>query len=190
MRLVQGNRVPKAFRSTSKRMCLRAATFLVAMVGLLLTPTGFARADNGNSSGHGDPHVFRVVDKHGKFVGYSLSENLVAREINGVWVTFYVQTGIGIFDSRAIFVHYLTTDCTGPRYVSHYSTFAEGTRVGSTLYYPTDTQVLSPRSLRVISGDGEEGVCSPASGIPGVYGVPTTIEVDSFGLEVPFKAIQ
>ena len=191
MRGVQGNRVPKAFRTTSKRMRLyRSVTFLVAVVGLLLTPTGFARADNGNSSGHGDPHVFRVVDKHGKLVGYSLSENLVAREINGAWVTFYVQPGIGIFDSRAIYVHYLTTDCTGPRYISHYSTFAEGTRVGSTLYYPTDTQVLSPRSLRVISGDGEEGVCSPASGIPGVYGVPTTIEVDSFGLEVPFKAIQ
>jgi hypothetical protein len=191
MQLVQGNRVPKAFRRISKRMHLyRSVTFFVAVVGLLLTPTAFARADNGNSSGHGDPHVFRVVDKYGKFVGYSLSENLVAREINGAWVTFYVQPGIGIFDSRAIYVHYLTTDCSGARYISHYSTFAEGTRVGSTLYYPTDTQVLSPRSLRVISGNGEEGVCSPASGISGVYGVPTTIEVDSFGLEVPFKAIQ
>jgi len=191
MRRVQGNPVPKAFGSTSKRIRLyRSATFLVAVIGLLLTPTGFARADNGNSSGHGDPHVFRVVDKHGKFVGYSLSENLVTREINGAWVTFYVHPAIGIFDSRAIYVHYLTTDCSGPRYISHYSTFAEGTRVGSTLYYPTDTQVLSPRSLRVISGDGEEGVCSPASGIPGVYGVPTTIEVDSFGFEGPFKAIQ
>jgi len=163
---------------------------LFAVAGLFLAGANFARADSGNSTGHGDPHIFRVVDKHGKFVGYSLSENLVTREINGTWVTFYVHPGIGIFDSRAIYVHYLTTDCSGPRYISHYSTFAEGTRVGSTLYYPTDTQVLSPRSLRVISGDGEEGVCSPASGIPGVYGVPTTIEVDSFGLEVPFKAIQ
>jgi hypothetical protein len=191
MRLVQGNRVPKAFRSTLKRMRLfKSATFFVAVVGLLLTPTAFARADNGNSSGHGDPHVFRVVDKHGKLVGYSLSENLVAREINGTWVTFYVHPGLGIFDSRAIYVHYLTTDCSGPRYVSHYSTFAEGTRVGSTLYYPTDTQVLGPRSLRVISGDGDEGVCAPASNVPGVYGLATTIEVDSFGLEVPFKAIQ
>ena len=191
MRRIQGNRVsPKAF-PTSKRLRLyRSATFLVAVIGLLLTPTKFARADNGNSTGHGDPHVFRVVDKHGKLVGFSLSENLVAREINGTWVTFYVHPAAGIFDSRAIYVQYLTTDCTGPRYISHYSTFAEGTRVGSTLYYPTDTQVLSPRSLRAISGDGEEGVCSPASGIPGVYGVPTTIEVDSFGLEVPFKATQ
>jgi hypothetical protein len=42
----------------------------------------------------------------------------------------------------------------------------------------------------VVSGNGEEGVCSPASDIPGVYGVATTIEVDSFGLDVPFKAIQ
>jgi len=183
--------VPKAFRSTSKRMCLySSATFLVAVMGLLLTPTSFVRADNGNSTGHGDPHVFRVIDKHGKFVGYSLTDNLVAREINGVWVTFYVHPALGIFDSRAIYVQYLTTDCTGTRYISHYSTFAEGTRVGSTLYYPTDTQVLSPRSLRVISGNGEEGVCSPASDIPGVYGVATTIEVDSFGLEVPFKATQ
>jgi len=191
MRRVQGNPVPTAFPSTSTRMRLyQSATFLVAVIGLLLTPTGSACADNGNSTGHGDPHVFRVVDKRGKLVGYSLSENLVAREINGTWVTFYVYPGSGIFDSRAIYVHYLTTDCSGPRYISHYSTFAEGTRVGPTLYYPTNTQVLGPRSLRVISGDGEEGVCSPASNVSGFYGVATTIEVDSFGLEVPFKAIQ
>jgi hypothetical protein len=160
------------------------------MMGLLLAPTGFARADNGNSTGHGDPHVFRVVDKYGKLVGYSLSENLVAREINGSWVTFYVHPGEGIFNSRAIYVHYLTTDCSGPRYISHYSTFAEGTRVGSTLYYPTDAQVLGPRSLRIVSGNGEEGICTSASEIPGVFGVATTIEVDSFGLETPFKAVQ
>jgi hypothetical protein len=188
MRGVQGNRVsPKALRSTSKRIRLyRSATLLVAAIGLLLAATGFARADNGNSSGHG----FRVVDKRGKLVGYSISENLVAREINGTWVTFYVQPGTGVFDSRAIYVHYLTTDCSGSRYISHYSTFAEGTRVGATLYYPTDTQVVSPRSLRVISGDGDEGVCAPASNVLGVYGVAATIEVDSFGLEVPFRAIQ
>jgi hypothetical protein len=188
MRGVQGNRVsPKALRSTSKRIRLyRSATLLVAAIGLLLAATGFARADNGNSSGHG----FRVVDKRGKLVGYSISENLVAREINGTWVTFYVQPGTGVFDSRAIYVHYLTTDCSGPRYISHYSTFAEGTRVGSTLYYPTDTQVLTPLSVRVVYATGEEGVCSPASGIPDVYGAATTIDVDTFGLEVPFRAIQ
>jgi hypothetical protein len=189
---VQNNRIsPEALQSSSElgRPC-KLAALLFAVVGLFLAGTRSACAENGNSSGHGDPHVFRVVDKHGKFVGYSLSENLVAREINGSWVTFYVHPGIGIFDSRAIYVQYLTTDCTGTRYISHYSTFSEGTRVGSALYYPTDTQVLSPRSLRVVSGNGEEGVCSPASDIPGVYGVATTIEVDSFGLEVPFKAIQ
>ncbi len=176
------------FRSSSR--LFKPATFLFAALGLLLAATRFACADNGNSPGHGDPHIFRVVDKHGKFVGYSLTDNLVTREINGVWVTFYVHPGIGIFDSRAIYVHYLTTDCTGTRYVSHYSTFSEGTRVGPTLYYPTDSQMLSPQSLRVISGNGEEGVCSPASDVPGVYGVATTVEVDSFGLEVPFKATQ
>jgi hypothetical protein len=189
---VQNNRIsPEALQSPSElgRPC-KLAALLFAVVGLFLAGTRSACAENGNSSGHGDPHVFRVVDKYGKFVGYSLSENLVAREINGSWVTFYVHPGTGIFDSRAIYVQYLTTDCTGTRYISHYSTFSEGTRVGSALYYPTDTQVLSPRSLRVVSGNGEEGVCSPASGIPGVYGVATTIEVDSFGLEVPFKAIQ
>ena len=167
----------------------KSATLLVAALALL-APAKVARADNGNSSGHGDPHVFRVVDKRGKFVGYSLSENLVAREINGTWVTFYVHPGSGVFDSRAIYVHYLTTDCTGTRYISHYSTFAEGTRVGPTLYYPTDAQMISPHSLRVVSGNGEEGVCSPASDVPGEYGAATTIDVDSFGLEAPFKATQ
>jgi len=123
-------------------------------------------------------------------VGYSVTDNLVAREINDVWVTFYVQPGLGIFDSGAIYLYYLTADCTGTRYVTHYSTFSEGTRVGSTLYYPTGAQVLSPRSLRVVTGNGDEGVCSPASDISGVYGVATTVEVDSFGLELPFKAVQ
>jgi hypothetical protein len=169
----------------------RSATFLVAVAVLLFTPTRFARADNGNSSqGHGDPHIFRVIDKHGKFVGYSLTDTLVAREINGTWVSFYVHPGTGIFDSRAIYVHYLTTDCSGPRYIAHYSTFSEGTRVGPTLYYPIDAQLLNPRSLKVVSGNGEESLCSPASDIPGVYGVAATVEVDSFGLEIPFKAVQ
>ena len=189
---VQNNRIsPEARRTSSDPgRPFKSAALLFAVMGLFLAGTRSARADTGNSSGHGDPHAFRVVDKHGKLVGYALSENLVTREINGAWVTFYVNPGVGIFDSRAIYVHYLTTDCTGTGYIPHYSTFAEGTRVGPRLYYPTDTQVLTPRSLRVISGDGEQGVCSPATGIPGVYGVPSTIEVDSFGLEAPFKATQ
>src|SRR6266540_7264449 len=159
---------------------------IFAAAGFALAIAAGASAGNGNSS----QGQFRVLDKHNKLVGYSLTDNLVARDVNGVWVTFYTQPGLGIFDSRAIYVHYLTTDCSGTRYVPHYSTFSEGTRVGPTLYYPTDSQMLSPQSLRVISGNGEEGVCSPASDVPAVYGVVTTVEVDSFGLEVPFKATQ
>ena len=168
----------------------KSVTLLVAVMSLFLMPTTLTYADSGNSSqGHRDPHVFRVIDTHGKLVGYSVTDNLVAREVNGVWVTFYVQPGLGIFDSGAIYICFLTADCTGTRYVTHYSTFSEGTRVGSTLYYPTGAQVFSPRSLRVATGNGDE-VCSPASDISGVYGVATTVEVDSFGLELPFKAVQ
>lgn len=166
-------------------------TLLVAAMSLLLMTTTLTYADGrGSSQGRKDMHLFRVVDRHGKLVGYSVTENLVAREIDGVWVTFYVQPALGIFDSRAIYVYYLTTDCTGTRYLTHYSTFSEGTRVGSTLYYPTDALVLSPRSLRVTAEDGEEGICSPALDISGVYGVATTVEIDSFGLEVPYRAVQ
>lgn len=171
------------------RFCKSASLFFLA-TGLLLVAPWPVSADNGNSQGLGDPHVFRVVDRRGKLVGYSLTENLVAREVNGVWVTFYVQPGEGIYDSRMIYILYLTSDCTGTRYISHYSTFSEGTRVGPSLYYPVGTLDLAPKSIRVVSGNGEEGMCAPAPGVPGVYGVATTVEVDSFALEPPFKAIQ
>ena len=156
---------------------------LIAAVGLSLATTAGALAGNGNS-----PQAFRVVDKHNKLVGYSLSDNLVARQINGVWVTFYSQPATGIFDSRAIYVYYLTTDCSGQRYVTHYSNFSEGTRVGPTLFYPVDAQVLTPRSTRVVLSNGEEGLCALAPEAAGVFGVAATVDVDSFGLELPFKA--
>ena len=158
---------------------------LVAGVMLALATAAGALAGNGNS-----PQAFRVLDKHNKLVGYSLSDNLVARQINGVWVTFYTQSASGIFDSRAIYVYYLTTDCSGPRYVTHYSNFSEGTRVGPTLYFATDAQILTPRSTRVISGDGEEGLCGQTLEVAGSYGVAASIEVDSLALEPPFKATQ
>jgi len=165
---------------------MRSLFRLFAAVGFALATAAGAFAGNGNSS----QGLFRVLDKHGKLVGYSLTDNLVAREVNGVWVTFYVQPTSGIFDSRAIYVHYLTTDCSGPRYITHYSNFSEGTRVGPTLYYPTDGQALTPRSVRVVSGNGEEGLCAQAPEVPGVYGVAATVDVESFGLELPFKAVQ
>src|SRR5512132_849326 len=83
---------------------------------------------------------FRVIDKNGVLVGYTVTENVVAREINGNWVTFYIHTGLGIFDSSAIYVYYTTADCSGTQYIPKYSTFSEGTRVGPTLYYPADQQ--------------------------------------------------
>ena len=134
--------------------------------------------------------MFRVLDKRGTLVGYTVTDNLVAREIDGTWVTFYVHPAFGIFDSDAIYFHYTTMDCTGTRYITHYSTFSEGTRVGSKLYYPTDQRQFNPRSLRVAYGNGQEGPCYLASDIPGVYGVATSVDVDSFGFELPFKAVQ
>ena len=165
-----------------------SARILLAVVGFFLAAMPAPAA--GGSNGRGDPHVFRVLDKRGTLVGYTVTDNMVAREIDGNWVTFYVHPAYGIFDSDAIYFHFLTTDCTGTRYITHYSTFSEGTRVGPELYYPTDQQQLSPRSLRVAHGSGYEGPCYPVSGIPGIYGVATSVDVDSFGLELPFKAVQ
>jgi hypothetical protein len=133
---------------------------------------------------------FRVVDRNGALVGYTVTENLVAREIGANWVTFYVHTAYGIFDSNAIYVYYTTTDCSGTRYVPHYSTFAEGTRVGSQLYYPADSQVLAPQSLRVEYGSGDPGQCLAGSDLSGVYGTLSTVNVDSFNLQLPFRAVQ
>jgi hypothetical protein len=165
------------------------AVLLFATIGSLVSPPETARAESGNGNGN-SPHVFRVVDKRGKLVGYSLTENLVAREVNGVWVTFYVQPGRGIFDSKAIYFFYLTTDCSGPRYIPHYSTFAEGTRVGPSLQYPVGASELNPRSVKLVSGNGEEGFCTAATDEAGVYGVATSVEIDSFNVEPPFKATQ
>jgi len=166
-----------------------SARILLAVIGFFLAAIPAQAA--GGSNGRGDPHVFRVLDKRGKLVGYTVTENMVAREIDGVWVTFYVHPvdRAGIFNSEAIYLHYLTTDCSGTAYVTHYSTFSEGTRVGPKLYYPTDQQQLNPRSLRVAREDGFDG-CQPASNILGVYGVATTVDVKDFGLETPFTAVQ
>ena len=161
---------------------------LAAIVAALLLAASLASAapPAGGSSGN-EPHGFKVLDKNGKLVGYALTENMVVREIDNVWVSFYVHPAAGIFDSSAIYLNYLTTDCTGTTYITHYSTFSEGTRVGSKLYYPKDQQELNPKSVRVASADGD-GACYPASDIAGVYGVAATVDVNSFGLELPFKA--
>ncbi|HEY3172612.1 MAG TPA: hypothetical protein VGK86_08560 [Thermoanaerobaculia bacterium] len=130
------------------------------------------------------------MDKNNNLVGYTVTDNMVAREINGVWVTFYVHPVVGIYDSDAIYLQYTTTDCTGTAYITHYSTFSEGTRVGPKLYYPTGQQQLNPQSFRIAHGDGRPDACYPTSNIPGVYGVATTVDVESFGLELPFTATQ
>lgn len=160
-----------------------ALASVVVVVTLLLTSSLTYAVPPGNI------RPFRVIDKNGALVGYTVTENLVAREINGTWVTFYVHTGLGVFDSTAIYIYYTTTDCSGDRYISHYSMFAEGTRVGPRLYYPADQQVLTPQSLRVSYGSGEEGACSAAADVSGVYGTAATVNVDTFGLVLPFKAV-
>lgn len=154
-----------------------ASLLLTASLGQALPPSGNMRP-------------FRVVDRNGALVGYALTENLVAREINGDWVTFYLHTALGIFDSNAIYVYFTTADCSGTRYIPHYSMFAEGTRVGPNLYYPVGQQTFNPQSLRVVNANGAEGQCLAASDLTGVYGVATTVNVDAFGLQLPFKAVQ
>ena len=145
-------RVVVGSRNTDRGNRRRVAVAL--LVGLLLTSSlAYAVPPSGT-------RPFRVIDRNVSLVGYTVTENLVAREINGQWVSFYVHTGLGIFDSEAIYVYYLTTDCSGPRYLPHYSMFAEGTRVGNLLYYPVGQEVLSPLSLRVAYGGGQEGACN------------------------------
>ena len=138
----------------------------------------------------GNNRPLRVIDRNGTFVGFTITENLVAREIDGTWVTFYVHTGQGLFDSNAIYVYFTTADCSGTRYIPHYSMFAEGTRVGAQLYYPADQQTLNPQSLRLEYGSGESGPCHHGSDLGGVYGVVTTIDVRNFHFELPFRAVQ
>lgn len=165
----------------------------VVALALLTASLAYGAQGGGNNAAAGnngnDHHGFKVVDKNGKFVGYTVTENMVAREVDGLWVTFFVHPAVGVFDSAAIYLNYLTPDCRGTSYITHYSTFAEGTRVGSKLYYPKGQELLTPSSVRVVSSDGE-GACYAASGTAGVYGVATTVDVSSFGLEFPFTAQQ
>jgi hypothetical protein len=172
-------------RKSDRRNAWLASVTVVALV-LLAAPLAYAAPAGSNGN---DPHAFKVIDKNGTLVGYTVTENMVARQIDTVWVTFYVHPAVGIYDSGAIYLNYLTTDCTGTGYITHYSTFSEGTRVGSKLYYPKDQQQLTPRSVRVASANAD-GACYPASDIAGVYGVATTVDVNSFGFELPFKAQQ
>lgn len=174
---------------TSEKSVWSLGWFALAMAvsSLLLTAPSASAAPAGGNGGNSDHRAFRVIDKNGNLVGYTVTENMVARQIDNVWVTFYVHPSVGIYDSGAIYLNYLTTDCTGTAYITHYSTFSEGTRVGAKLYYPKDQQQLTPRSVRVASPDGE-GACYAASEIAGVYGVAATVDVSSFGFELPFKA--
>ena len=174
--------------SRLKRQYGRIALMIVVASLLLTAPLAYG-APAGAAS-QSDPHIFKVIDRNGNLVGYTVTENMVAREINNVWVTFYVHPAVGIYDSGAIYLYYLTPECTGASYITHYSTFSEGTRVGSKLYYPKDQRQLTPKSLRIASPSGEDGFCYAASDIAGVYGVATTVDVDSFGLELPFRAQQ
>lgn len=157
---------------------------LPLVLAVLFLSSSLARAVQPNA------RPFKVVDKNGVLVGYTVTENVVAREIAGNWVTFYIHTGLGIFDSNAVYVYYTTSDCSGTPYLAKYSTFAAGTRVGPTLYYPADQQVLTPQSLRVVYAGGDEGPCLATPDTPGVYGTAATVNVDSFGLQLPFRVVQ
>ncbi|MEO8349104.1 MAG: hypothetical protein ABI610_09350 [Acidobacteriota bacterium] len=68
--------------------------------------------------------------------------------------------------------------------------FAEGTRVGSLLYYPAGQQERTPLSVHVAYGSGEEGPCHAVPEVKGIYGAVATVNVDTFGLVLPFRAVQ
>ena len=69
--------------------------------------------------------------------------------------------------------------------------FAEGTRVGNLLYYPVGQEVLTPLSLRVAYGGGQEGAChSGARGARRLRDRRRLSGIDSFGLRLPFRAVQ
>lgn len=166
---------------------------LLGMAALLLAASLAEAQRNGGGNQQQaaqTPPGFRVIDRNGSLVGYAVTENLVAREINGVWVTFYFHPGHGIYDSGAVYLHYLTTDCSGPAYLTHYSTFSDGTRVGPKLYFPADSQTLNPLSVRLGHGNGELGACTAANNIEGVYGAASTADIDSFKLVLPFRAVR
>jgi hypothetical protein len=181
-------------KTSSKSRRLPAwLTVIAGAAGLLLTASTVTGVPAGGSNGAATrtaAQPFRVLDKNGNLVGYTVTENMVARLVDNVWVSFYIHPAVGIYDAGAIYLNYLTTDCSGPAYITHYSTFSEGTRVGPKLYYPKDQQQLTPQSVRIATPDGETGACSAASNIAGVYGVAATVEVSSFGLELPFTAQQ
>jgi hypothetical protein len=176
-------RAPAALDSPDFRKTNRLAAS-ASLVILVLT-SSLAHAAPPSTS-----RPFRVIDKNGTFVGHTVTENLVAREINGTWVSFFVHAAFGIYDSNAIYLHYTTTDCSGGSYLPHSSMFAEGTRVGSRLFYPADQQVVTPQSHRLVYGSGEEGPCYTSVGIAEVYGATATMNLDSLGLVLPFRAVQ
>lgn len=156
-----------------------------ASIAILVLTASLAHAAPPSTS-----RPFRVIDKNGTLVGHAVTENLVAREINGTWVSFFVHAAFGIYDSDAIYLHYTTTDCSGGSYLPHSSMFAEGTRVGPRLYYPADQQVLTPQSHRVVYGSGQEGPCYASAGIEEVYGATATMNLETLGLVLPFRAVQ
>ena len=169
---------------SSQDFCKTNRLAVSALVILVLT-SSLAHAAPPSTS-----RPFRVIDKNGALVGHTVTENVVAREINGNWVSFFVHAAFGIYDSNAIYLHYTTTDCSGGSYLPHSSMFAEGTRVGSRLFYPADQQVLTPQSHRLVYGTGEEGPCYASVGIAEVYGATATMNLDSLGLVLPFRAVQ
>lgn len=144
-------------------------------------------------NGRGDPHVFRIVDKNDKLVGYTVTDNVVTRQIGDIWVSFYVHPALGVFDSEAMYVYYLTPDCTGTQYVPRYRVFSEGIRVGSKLYYPTDFERLTMQSTQIITEQPAvyDTTCYHLTG-PNtyVYSRISKVAIESFGFELPFKATQ
>jgi hypothetical protein len=157
---------------------------LGAVLGLLLAAMVSAQ---GAGAGH-----FRVVDNNGKLVGYPISDNIVARSIDRFWVQFYIHPVYGITDSQAIYAYFTTADCTGTPYMPRYRVFLEGVRVGSKLYYPTNAAEMSPGSLRIVTEQPSYDTACHAitDRYTYMFGVATSIDVDSFGLELPFKAVQ
>jgi hypothetical protein len=159
---------------------------LVVMIAVLfcLAAGVFAQVANGHQP------CFRVVDRNSRLVGFSITENIVARQIDRRWVRFYVDPAHGIFDSQGIYVYFLTTDCSGPQYLPRYHLFFEGTRVGPKLMFPIGGETRTVRSVRVLWGDGSApGECLPVQDTY-VFGEVASVDVEALGLVLPFRIVE
>jgi hypothetical protein len=100
---------------------IRCGAFdVIVGLGLLFATPLFAQsaAPAGGQGPPGTPP--KVVDAKGNFVGYLLGQDIVERNVNGVWVAMGAHAPIGfdITDPTRIFFFFQSGDCSGTKYIS------------------------------------------------------------------------